>query len=216
MNTPLIILDHLRSISIDTKNPPLENYQALKSNHFGLKMLADGVRQLECEYAQKDPYAEHVVMHVTSRVPDYLPCAFNWFAVTLVNYLRFIALVEVMSINGWKSAALANPANRETIRKHCTQFVLDAAPEVLRWRNKVAAHFAATDPFRDDNLGTLEQSIMNPITYKYPHYYVGLLLWRTAGQTSELPTWALTKIYEDLRSRFWPEMHLRPVSKTAA
>lgn len=86
-----------------------------------------------------------------------------------------------------------------------------AAPEVHKWRDKVAAHFAATSPFQDDNLGTLEQSIMYPVTYSYPHYYVGMVRWSTQGETSDLPMWALTKTYEDLATRFWPDLKLKPV-----
>lgn len=212
MDTSPIVLDHIRGIALDRANPPFNNYQAFKSNYVGLKILADSVRELERQYVANDPHAAHVVLHMASGVPDLVPCAFNWFSVTLVNYLRLVALVELMSANGWKSSALAEPANREKIRGHCTDYVRTAVPEIHLWRNKVAAHFAATDPFRDDNLGTLEQSIMNPVTYKYPHYYVGLLQWHTLGESSQLPTWALTKVYEDIAPRFWPEMQLRPVS----
>jgi hypothetical protein len=207
-----IVLDHERAISLDQSDPPFNNYQAFRSNYLGLKILADTVRDLERKYAASDPHAAKVVFHMSSRVPDIVPCAFNWFAVTLVNYLRLVALVELMAAKGWKSAALTDPAHRAEIRAHCTSFVRDAIPEVYVWRNKVSAHFAATDPFHDDNLGTLEQSIMNPVTYQYPHYYVGSVQWNTAGQSSQLPSWALTKTYEELRARFWPEFNLAPIS----
>ncbi|WP_341708204.1 hypothetical protein [Halopseudomonas sp.] len=169
------------------------------------------MRELEIQYVANDPHAAHVVLHMSSQVPALVPCAFNWFSVTLVNYLRLVGLVQLMNINGWKSSALADPENRSAIKAHCTSFVKSAVPEVYLWRNKVAAHFAATDPFHDDNLGTLEQSIMNPVTYKFPHYYVGVLKWNTAGETSQLPSWALTKVYEDLSARFWPEIKLKQV-----
>ena len=213
-STP-IILDHVHGIALDPADPPFSNYQAFHSNYVGLKILADSVRELERQYVATDPYAEHVVLHMSGSVPPLIPCAFNWFATTLVNYLRLVALVDLMTTQQWKSVALSDPANRLTIKAHCTTFVKSAIPEIYRWRNKVAAHFAATDPFHDDNLGTLEQSIMNPVTYRYPHYYVGLMQWNTQGQTSDLPTWALTKVYEDLRPRFWPDLHLRPVKDEA-
>ncbi|MFC5519400.1 hypothetical protein [Polaromonas jejuensis] len=213
MNISQIVLDHERGIKLDPADPPFNNYQAFKSNYVGLKILADSVRELERQYVASDPHAAHVVLHMSSQVPDLVPCAFNWFSVTLVNYLRLVALVELMTTNGWKSASLSDPANRPAIKAHCIAFVKATIPEVHLWRNKVAAHFAATDPFHDDNLGTLEQSIMNPVTYKYPYYYVGLMQWHTAGETSQLPNWALTKTYEDLSSRFWPEFKLHPVAE---
>lgn len=175
--------------------------------------MADAVRELELKVIADDPHAAHVVLHMSSNIHPIIPCAFNWFSVTVVNYLRLVALVDLMAKNNWKSSALADPANRQVIKKHCTDYVRDAVPEIYRWRNKVAAHFAATDPFSDDTLGTLEQSIMNPITYKYPYYYVGMLQWNTQGTSSELPTWALTETYERLQQRYWPEMKLREIPK---
>lgn len=138
-------------------------------------------------------------------------CAFNWFSVTLVNYLRLVALVDLMNQRGWKSNDLTDPINRGEIKKWCGDFVKDAIPEIYLWRNKVSAHFAVTDPFHGDNLGTLEQSIMNPVSYHSPYFYVGEMKWNTSGSQSQLSSWALTKTYEDLKSRFWPEMVLSPI-----
>jgi hypothetical protein len=214
MNTTPIVLDHLNGITLDPSDPPFNNYQAFAANYEGLKILAGAVRELEIQYVTNDPHAAHVVLHMSSQVPALVPCAFNWFSVTLVNYLRLVGLVQLMSTNNWKSSALADPSNRAGIKAHCTNFVKTAVPEVHLWRNKVAAHFAATDPFHDDNLGTLEQSIMNPVTYRFPHYHVGVMQWNTAGETSQLPSWALTKVYEDLSARFWPEIKLNAVPGT--
>lgn len=214
MNNTPIVLDHVNDIILDPSDPPFNNYQAFAANYEGLRALADTVRQLEIQYVAIDPHAAHVVLHLNAQVPAIVPCAFNWFSVTLVNYLRLVALVQLMNANSWKSCALADPSNRSTIKAHCTNFVKTAVPEVHLWRNKVAAHFAATDPFHDDNLGTLEQSIMNPVTYQFPYYHVGVLHWHTSGVTSQLPSWALTKVYEDLGTRFWPELKLNPVPGT--
>ncbi|HEX5806883.1 MAG TPA: hypothetical protein VFY31_11190, partial [Macromonas sp.] len=149
-----ITLDHVEGIQLDPSDLPFNNYQAFHSSYEGLKILAGTVRELERQYIASDPYAEHVVLHMASSVPPLVPCAFNWFATTLVNYLRLVGLVQLMRSHGWKSSALAEATNRPLIKAHCSEFVRNAVPEVYRWRNKVAAHFAATDPFHDDNLGT--------------------------------------------------------------
>jgi hypothetical protein len=205
-----VILDHAKNIVIDVTNPPLKNYQAISSSYEGLRMLANTVRKFELDFATELP--GQPVLSFGFGVPDIVPCAFSWFSVTLVNYLRLIALVELMNSRRWKSDALVDPMNRPLITSHCREYVRQAVPDVYLWRNKVAAHFAATDPFHDDNLGTIEQSIMNPVAYWAPYYYVGFMRWQTAGQVSELPQWALTKVYEDLASRFWPESTLPPVA----
>src|SRR5688572_23934841 len=44
-----------------------------------------------------DPYAEHVVLHAFTSVPSVVSCAFNWFTTTFVNYLRVVALVDLMA-----------------------------------------------------------------------------------------------------------------------
>ena len=208
MTTSQIVLDHVNGILLDPSNSPFNNYHAFQQNYFGLKILADSVREAELKVVADNPHAKHIVLNVFGNVHPIVPCAFNWFSVTIVNYLRLVALVDLMARNNWKSAALAESSNRSIIKRHCTDYVRDAIPEIYRWRNKVAAHFAATDPFADDTLGTLEQSIMNSVTYKYPYYYVGLFKWNTQGTSAELPTWALTETYQRLASRFWPEMAL--------
>lgn len=208
MHSTSTVLDHGKGISLDHANPPFNNYQAFSSSYGGLRILADSVRRLECDYVKAAPWVGKGYMELLGSPPDLVPCAFNWFAITLVNYLRLIALVELMNANGWKSDALSDKANREAITTHCREYVRTAVPEIYLWRNKVAAHFAATDPFQDDNLGTLEQSIMNPVSYIYPYYFVGFMKWHTAGEQSQLPTWSLTKTYEDLRERFWPDQTL--------
>jgi hypothetical protein len=144
-------------------------------------------------------------------VPDIVPCAFNWFAVTLVSYMRLVALVQLMQTEGWKSEDLAVAAHRTEIRDHCSAYAEKHAPEVYKWRNKVAAHFAATDPRWDDNLSTLEQSAMSMVEFQYPYYWVGLGKWSAQrDERSALPDWALTKVYEDLGQRFWPNVQLPP------
>ena len=208
MSSPQIVLDSIQGICLDTSNPPFDNYQAFKSSYEGLRTLAGVVREFERKYIASDPYAANVVMHVSSNVPSLVPCAFNWFSTTLVNYLRLVALVDLMTQNSWKSKDLVESVNAPIIKAHCKAYVSTVAPEVYLWRNKVAAHFAATDPFRDDNLGTLEHSIMNPVSFKYPYYYVGGLKKIAGTAESELPTWALTETYELLAPRLWPEVQL--------
>lgn len=199
-----VVLDHVKHIVLDPADPPFSNAQSIPSNYAGLNLLAHTVREYEVDILMKDPG----VRMMMGGVPNIVSCAFNWFAVTLVNYLRLVALVQLMNERSWKSTALVDPTNRKIIKAHCGDFVRDAVPAVYAWRNKVAAHFAATDPFHDDNLGTLEESIMNLVTYHVPYFDVGRMKWHAGGELSEFPEWALTKVYEDLAPRFWPELSL--------
>lgn len=208
-----VILDHVRNIALDPENSPFRNYQAFGYNMAGLTILAASVRKHEREVVLNNPYASKTVLYMSSNVNPFVPCAFNWFSVTVVNYLRLVALVDLMNIKGWKHDALAVTKNKEVISLYCKKYVEEVIPDILIWRNKVAAHFAATDPFKDDTLGTLEQSIMNPIVYKYPYYYVGSMKLTVDENTSVLPEWSLTETFENLRERFWPDTHLSPISE---
>lgn len=206
-----MLLDHLNGISIDRNTAPLANLHGLREAYFGLHFLANGVRQEEIKFASH-PLIGKMTMFVGSEISPIVTCAFHWFSVTLVNYMRLIALVDMMMKNQWNSADLAKQSNHDAIKRTCKAYVEEAIPEILKWRNKVAAHFAATDPLRDDNLGTLEQSVMSPISFVSPYFHVGFLKWVTGIEESALPSWALTKTYEDLAPRFWPEMKLTPLS----
>jgi hypothetical protein len=211
MKRALVTLDHIDGIAIDPQDAPFSNYQAISSSFEGLKTLALTVRECERRYIASDPHAEHVALHAFMPVPDIVPYAFNWFSITLVNYLRLVALVKLMKDRGWRSEELAVPAHRPEIKANCSAYVKEHARDVRRWRNKVAAHFAATDPCSDDNVGTLEQSVMSMVEFQYPYYWVGLGKWSTGSdQVSRLPEWALTKVYEDLGQRFWPDIQLPP------
>jgi len=213
MTTTPIVLDHQEGITLDPSNSPFSNYQAFQQTYDGLKLLADIVRDLELKASANDPYAAQSITLMPRGVPPVLGSIFNWFSVTIVNYLRLIALVDLMAKSNWQSSELANPNNQEKISKYCTAYVSNVIPEIQRWRNKVAAHFAATDPrftTKDsDTLATLELSIMNPISFKHSYFFVGTFQWNTQGTSSDLPEWSLTKTYEQLSQRFWPEMQLR-------
>lgn len=208
MEPQKIILDHIEGIFIDLSNPPFGNYQAFRVNYDGLNQLALVVREMERKYIAENLGDEGISFNAFMSVPSIVPCAFDWFSVTLVNYLRLVALVQLMNSKGWNSNALTEPKNRSEIKNHCKCYIKTVAPEVLLWRDKVAAHFAATDPRSDDNLGTLEQSVMGMVEFMSPYYYVGAGKWVRSNQISELPEWSLTKIYEELAPRLWPEIQL--------
>lgn len=209
MSKPVLILDHIAGISFDPQNPPFRNYHAFKQNLAGLKLLADSVRDAEISLIEEFPFARKSLFWMGGPLPPVVPCAFNWFAVTLVNHLRLVALVDLMTKRNWTSSALTDPNNRREIKEHCTNYVKQVSPELYVWRNKVAAHFAATDPFSDDTIGTLKLSVMNTISYKYPRFYAGLFQLGTGDRASNLPTWSLTETYEALSYRLWPDVKLR-------
>ena len=207
-------LDYFLNIELNTHNPPLNNLHALYIDKAGLFTLANIVRSLEIEYIQKDPYAKYVVLHTLADFPPIIACAFNWFSVTLINYLRLVALVDLMQRKSWKSEDLKISENRSIIKNHCRNYVKEIVPQIYMWRNKIAAHAAATDPFGDDNLGVLEYSVMNLLSYTYPYFLVGDLQFVANTEVSSFEKWSLTQTFEDLAPRFWPDLKLQQLLET--
>lgn len=201
-----IVIDHIDNIKLNLLNPPIKNLQALNFMRYGLFQLAELVRAEEGKRVRRDGNSVKT-FEILGYIPLIIPCAFHWFSTSLVNYIRLVGLVDLMNQQGWKTEDLKSPANKEAIKKHCSSYVQKVIPNVYMWRNKVSAHFAPTDPFSNDNLGTLEIAVMNAIAYHTP-YYKAELQWTTQGETSQLLPWALTEIYEQLSDRYWQDSKL--------
>ena len=195
-----VILDHVDGISYDPDVFPMRNMHAIDFMPVGLFRLASMIKAEEARKLAANP---NVVFEAFCAMDPLIPCSFGWFAVSLVNHIRLIGFVDVMNKNGWGISDIS--LNRKTISSHCASYVSRVVPDIYTWRNKVAAHFAATDPFPMDNMGTLEQSLMNNVGFINGRICVNAGSWVIGGQQANLPCWSLTRIYEDLIPRFWPE-----------
>ncbi|WP_088330506.1 hypothetical protein [Lacimicrobium sp. SS2-24] len=193
----VVTLDNVRNIKLDTKSPPLNNFQALFALQKGLNTLSHTVRQ--CELNQVS-YRD---------IP--LSSMFHWFSTSSVNYLRLVGLIDIMNNNGWKSADISQ--NKKNIRNHCTEYVKEVIPEIYKWRNKVSGHFSITDPREEDNLASLEISIMPQTAWVKPYWYVGMMQWHSGGHSSEMPKWSLTVEYEKLTKRCFPHLKINPIEE---
>lgn len=162
-------------------------------------MLARNIRNCENDFKLQDTTPMSVMFH--------------WFSISAVNLLRLIGLADIMNRQNWKSLDIAE--NRKEISAHCKDYVESVIPEVLEYRNKVAAHFAITDPRKEDNVASLEYSIMPQVSWmKGLGIMVGHSQWGTKGEMSEIPKWCLTKEFEKIALRCFPEVMLPPLLDT--
>jgi hypothetical protein len=83
-------------------------------------------------------------------------------------------------------------------------YVRRTVPAVLAWRNKVAAHFALTDPRTDDSPADLESSTMFPVGLEDTLFVAQPLVLSKSGRTAKPLKWSLTHVHEDLTRRYWP------------
>jgi len=205
-----IVLDHIDCIGYDPKFSPIPNPNALTYLSRGLHSLANFVRKEEIKIIEK--YKERgqnppvVMMLSHNEINPILHSMFNWYATDLVNFIRLIGLIGALRNYKLKYKDVSqDTAIRSTINEHCTNYIKKVHPDIYLWRCKVSAHFALTDPRKEDNLATLESSVMFPVSYERPYLEAGGVKWVLGEDESQLPNWKLTKVFEDLGPRFWPD-----------
>ena len=139
---------------------------------------------------------------------------FHWFAVSACNYARLVGLVHGLQLNEISRADLRDETRfqhvKDTVKKYVNK--VGELADVLRWRNKVAGHFAITDPRAGkkdaDNIATLDMSVM-PMFSNFDGRLRANAYTLRRGNSKEshvpaIPSWSLTEVYEGLLPRYWP------------
>lgn len=222
-----IILDHLVPTKV-SEDIGFNEIITLHSLKMGLNLIAVTVWQTEESLRREDEAANQRSMHFghhpsTDRRQAYLlPCYFHWFGVSVCNYVRLVGFLTALKNGTITRQNLENNAGKKRVAGVCSGYVKEVTEisEVLVWRNKVAAHFAITDPREDDNVVTLDMSVMHPVSYSVGRYRVGeVTIARSSGDgvpiESQIPTWSLTEVYERLAPRYWPSFRW-PQAETSA
>ena len=127
---------------------------------------------------------------------DILTCFFHWYAVSACQYVKTIG-------------AIASLQNND--RSLPPEYVKSVIPEVLTFRDKVAAHFAWTTKHSQDNEAERIASIMPPVSFSNDAFFVGM--WTVSlskngksTNSSTIKPWSITKIHRRLCERYWPKV----------
>lgn len=163
--------------------PNLKESHFLESLWWGLDHLAKENANIESRVRKRlqlDP-AGHVVGLAFSEFgggPEHTVVLnyFVWYANSLLSFLKIFAKAYP-SAEDWRPLF----------------------PEVHKWRNKVSAHTAYTDPRSDDNIYSQEVSILMTPDWEDDCFVVGR--WITAGATGHSHpdwNWSLTKVHAEL------------------
>ncbi|MFA6430090.1 MAG: hypothetical protein WC229_03515 [Candidatus Paceibacterota bacterium] len=194
-----MILDYIDNIIIDVKSPPVDNLHAIKYLQDGIIFLANYTKQLEDSVMAKKLNPEFY-KDFSGAESNLLANIYNWFAVSIISYLRSIATLDYMGKN---NVSINNLSNfKGELKEYTCEYIKKVVPEIYEWRNKVGGHFAITDP-KDDSPSTLEASFFNNISFEKGRSYAGSLKW---GE-SKLPKWSLVKEFEEkLVPRYWPNI----------
>jgi hypothetical protein len=151
-----------------------------------------------------------------------IACYFHWFGVSLCNYARLVGFIYGLEKKLFTRTDLGAKANFKSIKEAIDAYVNSVIEleKVRFWRNKVGAHFAITDPYKDDNIATLDMSVVFPVSFENRYVVGGFTMMKgnsTESHTSQLPRWSLTEVFETLVPRFWPDYSIPTVEhlKTA-
>ncbi|NJM44229.1 MAG: hypothetical protein HC858_10130 [Brachymonas sp.] len=204
------MIDHIARVEVDEATG-LNELTTLASLAIGLNVLAQQVHLLEeplildeQERRKKVTFFGFGLLH-----PDQerlIPCLFHWFGTSVCNYARLVGFLSGLTSGAYTRQQAQDPKFYSLVRKHCSDYV-DSVPElepIKVWRNKVFAHFAITDPRKDDNAALLDASVMSPIAYFDSRLRVGGMTISLNGSGADLPHWSVTESYEALCSRYWP------------
>lgn len=159
----------------------------------GLCRLYQEVRCIETQHA---PLWGALQARQSREIPprgelNHVWCCHHWYATTLCNHGRLVA-------------KLANASDHRA-------YMRGVAPSVVKYRDKVAAHFAFTDP-RSDNEADQERSLLPDADWTNDgRYEVGGGKWAIHAvgnpvvESEHDYQWSLTKQHETMAARYdWP------------
>jgi len=202
LGTARTILDYEDLIEVDGQvfNEPANEYWALVCLRDGLEFLhrqATGCDNLVRDRINPNGNAKVFVAGnapFLSGIPQgLLTCAFHWYAITACQYVRTVGAIAYRQDNR---------------RPLPLEYVRSVIPEVLAFRDKVAAHFAWGTQNKNDSEADRLASILPPLTFVNQRFCVGALhvtVKSGTGYSSSDPItqWSIAEIHDRLRKRYW-------------
>ena len=190
-----MILDFIDKLELP-ENEVEDHYDA----RMALARLGEGLFWIHSEVAKieiglrKEASKDNIQIAIAGGMLEDKPfgllsCAFQWYAVSACNYAQLV---------GWLATRETNSAKK---------YVKKVMPRLLNYRNKVAAHFAITDPLRD-NEADLAASFMTHIIYVRGRLCAAALTPTVKNNDQEITvsrdiSWSLSLAHERLVPRFW-------------
>jgi len=202
-NVPSTVLDHIENIMVpgNVFHRPTNEYHALICLYHGLDFL---FRQAaKCDDVVKQQLNPHDTLQVmcSGNLPELnqipqtlLTCSFHWYAISACQYVRLVGAIAY---------------RQDNFRLTPLQYVKNVIPEVLTFRDKVAAHFAWSTKHSQDNDAERLSSILPPLTFVNDSFHVAafsvsLQQSGKASTSEEIKPWSICKVHQQLTKRYWP------------
>lgn len=209
-------LDYIDNIVVpgDVFHEPHNEYWALMCLWQGLEYL--NAQVASCEKTAKESvesgadqifsFAPDLKINVEGlfsfgRLPEpirgatrLLTMAFHWYAISACQFVRLVGAVA---------------KRLDDTRPLPNDYAEPIIPEVVAFRDKVAAHFSWSSKNKRDNEAERLASILPPLGYNRGRISVGTMTihLRQGGKSStssEIKEWSLTEVHERLTKRYLP------------
>ncbi len=195
------ILDHIEGISVpgDVFVKPANEYWALVWLNQGMEFLYHQASRCDQTVLKQIPPDSYFETFGNSPFFDAVPKAlltasFHWYAMSAYQYALIVGAIAHRQDN-------ARP-----IPPH---YVRQVMPDVLAFRDKVAAHFAWAKNHDKDNAAERLASILPQLgfigsSFHMPPYTVAVTEGEKHSTSESLVPWSICRVHERLRERYWP------------
>lgn len=197
------VLDHIDQITVSGTvfEQPTNEYWALICLRDGMEFLYRQARECdELVRRQVNPdgnlkyFGAGNLPEMRTVPKSLLTCAFHWYAISACQYVRTVGAIAYRN---------------DRTRPLPPSYVSKVIPDVLAFRDKVAAHFAWSTQHSKDNDADRLASVLPSLTFVDDSFHVGA--WSVdmgrAGKESSsqsMVPWSICKVHERFRTRYWP------------
>ncbi len=214
MDEKRTILDNVEGFWV-----PSERFETLCNEYWALVCLKDGLQLL---YGQTKAWEEKVAPRVELETGQKFVYMCSGSAMPpapytlLTNYFHWYAISVCQLVKTVGAIALKDGQTTARPKSYAETVI----PEVIPFRDKVAAHFAWATKNSQDNDAERLASIIPQVTFVNGRYVVGgYQISRTiagkSSDSSEIRQWSLTEVHERISQRYWisPEIQAAPESE---
>lgn len=202
--TDMTILDHVDNLQVPGRvfEQPVNEYWALVCLRSGLDFLYRQAAYCDKAATELLEAPPGTCIDVFGNDPAFaalpmplLTSVFHWYAVSACQYVRTVGTIV------WR----LDPG-----RKKPDEYLASVIPDVLMFRNKIAAHFSWTMNHSRDNDAERAYSVMPPLSFVRGSFRVGALSLfmrrgNEAASTASITPWSICETHSELRKRYWPE-----------
>lgn len=213
-------LDHIENIEILSGITPLPNYHSILQLKEGIFMTYNNMKNIQDNYYQlaypdMSPEKIEIYKQRTLSMNGQLNRAdsmgmnlIHWYSINLINFAKSCGLVKFLNDTGAQPERFVDDKPFIKELRDCQKEYLSSIKElepVIHFRNKASAHLAYTDPKKNDNAGTLVESMSLIPTLEFGKITIGGIQRSKGESVSSFSDykWNLVDNFESLIPRYF-------------